>query len=155
MAEVITGLGALQARIKAVEKGPGIGGMRRLGLSTVREAKLLEAPHRKTGNLGRTIHIASVGETSVTVIASAAYAAFLELGTRPHEITPKAAKALAWGGPRRLSGSLRSGAKPTHFAKRVHHPGTKPYPYLIPGAKRAVKGAGLRDVVIERWNNAA
>jgi hypothetical protein len=53
--------------------------------------------------------------------ASAAYASFVENGTKPHMIFPKRVSALSWipmeGGPRR-------------FAKWVKHPGTKPYPYM-------------------------
>ena len=153
MAE-IQGLPALNARLRAVEGSPA-GMLKLLGLSTVREAKLLV--HRKTGNLGRSIRIQGQTQTSVTVAAGAKYAPFVEYGTRPHEITPRAAKALRWAaspGGRRLSGSPRKGAAVV-FAKRVHHPGTKPYPFLVPGAKRAVAGAHLKDVVIDTWNSAA
>jgi len=155
MAEIVQGKHALELRMSAVSKAGGIKMTRMLGLSTVREAKLLV--HRKTGNLGRSIHVASVTEKSVTVIASAGYAADVELGTRPHEITPKAAKALRWAASasgRRLSCAPRKGAA-VIFATRVHHPGTKPYPYLVPGAKRAVAKGGLKDVVIDVWNAAA
>jgi len=152
MAETIVGLSALERRIAAVSNPKGV--MKLLGQATVREAKLLV--HRKTGNLGRSIRIGAQTERSVTVIAGANYASFVEYGTRPHEITPRAAKALrfAVGGNRRLSGSPRSGA-PVVFARRVHHPGTKPYPFLVPAAKRAISSSGLRDVIIDDWNMAA
>lgn len=156
MAEMVVGLSALNRRIAAVS-GPQGGSkiMKLLGVATVAEAKKLV--HRKTGNLGRSIHISSQSATSVTVTASAKYAAFVEEGTRPHEITPNARKALRFAASpagRRLSGAPRVGAS-VIFATRVHHPGTKPYPYLIPGAKRAVASSGLRDVVIDEWNQAA
>src|SRR6266576_1562024 len=103
MAETIHGLSALNRRIAAVQasgnKLPG-----KLGLAVVREAKLLV--HRKTGNLGRSIHVKSQTATTVIVEASARYAADVEYGTRPHEITPKAAKALRFAASpagRRLS----------------------------------------------------
>lgn len=156
MAE-IQGLDLLNRRIAAVQHPKGVAKL--LGLATVREAKLLV--HRKTGNLGRSIHVSSSSETHVTVTASARYAADVELGTRPHTITPRAKKALAWApGPaggqfRRLSGASRVGNTSMIFAKVVHHPGTKPYPYLVPGAKRAVAKSGLRDVVVDLWNGAA
>lgn len=152
MAENIVGLMALNRRIATVQHPHGV--MRLLGLATVREAKLLV--HRKTGNLGRSIHVASQTETSVKVVASANYAADVEFGTRPHEITTKAAQALRFAaspGGARLSGAPRKGAAVV-FARRVHHPGTKPYPYLIPGAKRAVAKGGLKDVIVEAWNDA-
>jgi hypothetical protein len=150
MAE-IEGLTALQRRIHAVSTPTGV--MRALGLATVREAKLLV--HRKTGNLGRSIHLDRVTETSARVVASANYAGFVEHGTRAHTITPQAAKALrfAVGGNRRLSGAPRSGA-PVVFAKVVHHPGSKPYPFLVPGAKRAVGQSGLHDLIVREWNDA-
>ena len=72
-----------------------------------------------------------------------------------HIIKAKPGHVLAWGGERRLSGALRSGSSPTHFATLVHHPGNKPYPYLIPGAKRALQKAGVLDGVVKRWNEAA
>lgn len=155
MAETIVGLTALEKRMAALQGPLGVKVTRQLGLATVREAKLLV--HRKTGNLGRSIHVASATETSATVIASASYAADVEFGTKPHEITPKAAQALRFAASpagRRLSGAPRAGAAVV-FAKRVHHPGTKPYPFLVPGAKRAVAKGGLKDVVIDVWNAAA
>ncbi len=150
----VEGLTALQRRLAAIS-GPNIGRqmMTIVGMAAVREQKLLV--HRKTGNLGRTIHLAEVTDDSALTVASASYAAYVERGTRPHVITPKVAKVLAWGGPRRLSGALRSGAKPTHFARLVHHPGTKPYPYMLPGAEKAVADAHLGDVVVKEWNGAA
>ena len=80
-------------------------------------------------------------------------APFVELGTRPHIIRPKKAKVLAWGGTRRLSGALARGSEPTHFATIVHHPGTKPEPYLLPGAIKAV--GKIKDAVVRLWNGAA
>ena len=155
MAETIVGLGALNRRMTAISGGQlGVKVMKTLGLATVREAKLLV--HRKTGDLGHSIHVAREDARSVLVVASANYAGFVEHGTRAHTITPKAARALrfAVGANRRLSGAPRSGA-PVIFAKVVHHPGSKPYPFLVPGAKRAASVSGLRDVVVRDWNDAA
>lgn len=120
-------------------------------LSTVREAKILV--HRKTGHLGRSIVPGSITATHAKVEARTPYAATVELGSKPHIIRPKKGKVLAWGGMRRLSGTLKSGSGPTHFARLVHHPGTKPYPYLIPGARKAI--ADMKDVIVALWNRAA
>ena len=82
--------------------------MQTLALAAVREAKLLEAPHRKTGNLGRTIHAGEITDSTARVKASANYTAYLEFGTKAHEITPNAKKALRWAassGGRRLTGT--------------------------------------------------
>ena len=43
----------------------------------------------------------------------------LEYGTEPHIIVPKDKKALFWKGAE-------------HPVKKVHHPGTRPYPFLRP-----------------------
>lgn len=151
-----SGFPELERRLAALASANlGKGVISRLGLSTVREAKLLV--HRKTGNLGRSIHVSAQTETSVTVTASVRYASFLEYGTRPHEITANARKALrfaASAGGQRLSGAPRKGAAVV-FAKRVHHPGTPPYPFLGPGAKKAVDTAGLAEAVVRIWNEAA
>jgi hypothetical protein len=61
---------------------------------------------------------------------------------------------LAWGGSRRLSGNLRSGAKATNFARRVNHPGTKAKPYLRPAAEEVVRENGI-DLIVRAWNDAA
>ncbi len=125
--------------------------LRALQIGTVREAKVLV--HHKTRHLGRSIVPGRVSATHAQVLARTPYAATVELGSKPHIIRPKKAKVLAWGGTRRLSGTLSKGSSPTHFARLVHHPGTKPYPYLIPGAKKAI--GGVRDVIVKLWNAAA
>jgi hypothetical protein len=152
---MIRGLDALERRLRAISGDQfGVSVTKELAMSTVREAKLLVP--RKTGNLGRSIHVGSVTPTTATIVASANYAAYVELGTRAHDIYPKNRRALrfAVGANRRLSGRPRSGA-PVVFAKHVHHPGTRAQPFLVPGAKKAVSKAGLMNVVVKRWNDAA
>ena len=136
---------ALMARMKAL--GETNVELKALQISAIREAKLLV--HRKTGHLGRSIVPGPVTKDHAVIEARTP----LELGAKPHIIRPKRAKVLAWGGVRRLSGTLASGSSPTHFARFVHHPGNKPYPYLVPGAKKAV--AGLKDAIVTVWNRAA
>lgn len=62
----------------------------------------------------------SGGKISVEVTANAKYALYVHQGTKPHTIQPKTKKALSWvsGGNQIITG-------------RVHHPGTKPQPWLI------------------------
>lgn len=146
---------ALQRRLAAIS-GPKVQEriLATIGAATVREAKLTVA--RKTGNLGRSIHAEPPSAASVTVRASAKYAAYVELGTRPHEITPNAKKALRFAASasgRRLSGSPRKGADVV-FAKRVHHPGTRPQPYLLPAARKVVAEVGTSEIT-KAWNGAA
>jgi hypothetical protein len=149
----IRGIPQLRARIEAITPNAGL--LRKVALLAVREQKLL-AP-RKTGNLARTIHLGAVTPTRAETIASADYAAYVERGTRPHEIRPRNRKALRWaadGASARLSGTPRSGGR-VRFAKRVQHPGTRAQPFMIPGAQKAVEGAGLKATVIKSWDEAA
>lgn len=152
MAENIRGMAALNRRLRAITKTEKM--MAAIGLSAVANAKLTVA--RKTGNLGRSIRMTELTPESVRIVAGARYAAYVEHGTRAHEITPNAKKALRFAASasgRRLSGSPRRGAQVV-FAKRVHHPGTRAQPFLIPGALKAVKDAGA-NVIVSEWNGAS
>lgn len=57
-------------------------------------------------------------ESTADMVAGKETASFLEEGTRPHTIEPRDKEALRWwdGGE--------------HFAKRVEHPGTRPYFFM-------------------------
>lgn len=146
----------LNARLTAISS-PAFGRklMGMLGLAAVREQKLLV--HRKTGVTGRSIHVGSVTDHSVTTEAAAA-ARWLEFGTKAHLIKPKHGKMLRWAAnasDRRLTGTPKAGTSDFIFARVVHHPGTKPYPFMLPGARIALQKAGLLDSIVTSWNNAA
>lgn len=151
----ITGQKQLAARLNAISKAPKEM-LREIGITAVADAKKIVP--RQTGNLGRTIRIGSMSDTHVEVKAggqlNVGYAAAVEFGSRPHVILPKRRKALAWGGARTLGGRSRAGSGPTHFARRVNHPGTKPKPFLIPAFEYALRKVGIGKIV-ERWNEAA
>ena len=98
----------------------------------------------RTGNLRRTIHLASASATSAVTVASANYAAAVELGTRPHVIRPRRRKALRF-----------KGATGIVFAKRVNHPGTRPQPFMVPGAVKAVEETAGARAIVKAWNGAA
>jgi hypothetical protein len=149
---VIKGMRQLLARMEAIKPNAEL--MRGLALSAVREQKLLVP--RKTGNLGRSIRLGAVTPKRAETVATAHYAAYVERGTRPHIITPKNKKVLRWAanGSGRLTGAARTGGQ-VRFAKRVRHPGTKAQPFMLPGAKKAVEGAGLKSVIVTAWNEAA
>lgn len=155
MAEQIIGMTALRRRLDAIgSPALAAGVMQRLAIATVAEAKRIVP--RRTGNLGHSIQIRSMTPTMAVVVAGAAYAADVEFGTRPHEITPNARKALrfaASAGGARLTGSPRTGAAVV-FARRVHHPGTRAQPFMLKGAEKAIETAGLVDKVIAAWNDA-
>lgn len=156
MSETIEGMDELQRRIAAV--GDTRKFLGQLALMAVARAKQLVP--RKTGNLGRTIRLGNVSTTEAQILAGGrdgvGYAAAVEYGTRPHDIVPRVASVLSWpasGADARLSGSVRTGGKRI-FAKKVHHPGTKPQPYLIPAASQVVSEQGI-DFLIKAWNDAA
>lgn len=152
MSVTVKGVPQLRARFEAIKPNPNL--MRSLALSAVAEQKRLVP--RRTGNLARSIGIGSVTPTVAETVATAHYAAFVELGTKAHEIVPRTKKVLrfAVGGNATLSGRPRAGAAVV-FAKRVRHPGTKAKPFMIPGAQAAVKAAGFVGKIIDAWNRAA
>jgi hypothetical protein len=149
----IKGLPQLLSRFNAIKPNERL--MRDLALSAVREQKI-EVP-RRSGNLGRSIHIGRVTPNEAQTIASASYALYVHEGTKAHDIRPKNRKALRFpadGGSATLGGRVRSGGK-VRFAKRVRHPGTKANPFMTRGAKKAIEARGFATHVIERWNRAA
>ena len=78
-----------------------------------------------TGNLMKSINSTAPEEEddkySILFRAQAPYAANVEFGTAPHVIEPKDAKALRF----------KRGDQVV-FARKVHHPGTQPQPYMRP-----------------------
>lgn len=150
----LDGLPQLNRRLKAISQGTSI--LRSIQLQAVREAK--ELVPRKTGYLGRSIGPGSLTNSFAIVHANAGYAAFVELGTKPHVIRPSRKRMLSWpknASGRRLSGRARSNAGPRVFARKVNHPGTKAQPFLVPGARKALAGAGFKNIITRQWNEAA
>jgi hypothetical protein len=148
----LEGVDKLNRRLTAIGDTRGL--LRDLQLAAVAKAKHLVP--RKTGLLGRSIGPGSLGPTTAVIHARTRYAAFVEFGTKAHVIRPKRRRALAWAataGGARLSGRARTGAA-LRFATKVNHPGTKAQPFLMPGAKHAIKVAGV-DGIVEKWNSAA
>jgi phage gpG-like protein len=79
-------------------------------------------PHVRTGRLRSSIswRLGLDGQGLYAQIGSnVEYAAYVELGTDPHEIRPRARQALFWEGA-------------AHPVRVVFHPGTRPHPYLRP-----------------------
>jgi hypothetical protein len=151
MTATIKGLRELRARMQAIKPNPAL--MRTLAVAAVAEQKRLVP--RKTGNLGRSIGIGRVTATSAETIATANYAAAVELGTRPHVIVPRRRKVLRFApaGSGTLSGRPRKGGGVV-FARRVQHPGTRPQPFMVPGAQEAIDRLGAKAIV-KSWNDAA
>lgn len=155
--ENVEGTKALLRRLDAVGKAPNQM-LEDWQIATVIEAKQRHRPNRKTGMTSASIQVGGITRDHAEVEAGGA-AVFLEFGTKPHTIRPRRASMLAWAPnarDRRLSGAARSGTSTGNlvFARVVHHPGTKPYPFLIPGAKAALDQIDWPREVTRRWNKA-
>lgn len=148
----LEGLPELNRRLNAITKNQDL--LRDIQIHAVARAKTIVP--RKTSALGRSIHPGASGPDFAIIEATAPYAAYVELGTRPHVIRPRNKRLLSWTEGKRLSGRPRTGAAAgaRFFARVVHHPGTKPQPYLVPAAKWALDKVGITKI-IERWNRAA
>jgi hypothetical protein len=149
----------LTPRLKALQD-PDFGRsvLGRVAVLAVREAKGLVPV--KTGNLRRTIRVGPITNTSARILAGGqrevGYAAHVEFGTKGGQmLRPVKKTALAWGGNRRLSGTLRSGAGAEFFSMGHKRGATRAKPYLVPGAQSAMRKAGLKDALIKTWNEAA
>lgn len=156
------GFEALSKRLAALGHEEPV--LEALQLAVVHEAQALVP--RKTGFLQRNIAPGFIRGSSATVEARTPYARFVEEGTglygpKKKKIVPKTKKALAWksGGKSkvRLTGRSRTrGGKAiadTSFAASVK--GRRATPYLKPGAEKAIRKSGLKDVVVKLWNDAA
>jgi hypothetical protein len=149
----LQGADRLQMRLNAVKDSPR-GILRQWQIATVAEAK--RAVPRKTGHLGRSIRAGGLFSDHAIVEASVNYAAFVEYGTRAHIIRPRNKRILRFaanGGSARLTGAVRRGGSAV-FAREVHHPGTRPHPFLVPGARAALTKVGL-TAIVDQWNKAA
>ena len=174
---MLQGYESLRRRFAAIS-GPtfGVSLMRDLAEAAHREAGNI-APH-KTGHLIGSIHVADVTPVSARVVASESYALFVEEDTKPHEIRPTKAAALAWattaagsrqtgsmnvaarrgsmglGGKIKMLGVVGPSSGPVQFAKVVHHPGTTGQHFLRKGAEKAVESSGFVGKIVAEWDKA-
>jgi hypothetical protein len=91
----------------------------------------VNAPY-KTGFLRQNIRT-QINPNEATIKSLASYTLFVELGTRPHLIRPVNASVLAFQSG--TSGNMV-------FTKLVHHPGTKPNPFVAKTAMETRDEAG-------------
>lgn len=152
MSGELVGKEKLDRRLNAIKKPKPV--LRAIQLDAVAEAKRLV--HRRTDHTARTIRPGGLTD-SYAIVSAGGAAVFLEEGTRPHTIRPRNKSVLSWpasSSGRRLSGRARTNSGRRIFAKVVHHPGTKPAPFLVPGAIKALHNVGIRAIV-KAWNEAA
>lgn len=159
----LDGSAALRRRLNAIARTQPM-------LATIQREAVFEAKElvpRKTARLARSIVPGALTGSHAFVHARTGYAAYVEHGTSAHDIKPKRAKVLAWpaagtktrlSGKPRLSNFNRATGKPKAgtyaYARRVRHPGTRAQPYLVPGAKAALRTFGIESI-IKPWNDAA
>jgi hypothetical protein len=93
---------------------------------------------RRTGNLASFI-VKEVGDREATINALASYAMYVVKGTRPHIIRPTNGSVLAFQG---ANGKMI-------FTRLVHHPGTKPNPFMQKAAEDARGKA--EEVFAQLW----
>lgn len=116
------------------ETSPVVRGMRRLSRRIESRAKM-RAPvdtGRLRQSIGRTVDVdSSGGHVSARVFAAVDYARFVHEGTEAHVIRPRYKQALKFEQNGR-----------TRFATVVHHPGTKPRPFLVSAAREEIARLG-------------
>ena len=94
----------------------------RKGAADIEADAMSLAPY-DTGNLKSSITVSLDGPLTARIGPTANYGKYVELGTAPHIIVPRKAKALFFNGI---------------FSARVSHPGTRPQPYMAPAVDRQV-----------------
>lgn len=98
----------------------------------------------RTGNLLQSFRFGS-SPLQARWFPTARYAPFVEFGTAPHLIKPKRARVLSWqtgGGGRYVTSRTgrqyyQSSKGERSFSMVVHHPGTKPKPFMEKIAARS------------------
>lgn len=110
----------------------------RLGGYVTRQALVFTASRlqRRTGVYASSFRTTTLrfGRELVTVVVNTApYATFIEGGTKPHVIYPVRARYLVF--------TNREGVRV--FAKKVNHPGTRPYRVLTDALRVGVRLAGV------------
>ena len=161
MTAKITGIKQLRARLHNIQNGREILG--KLQTDVAAEAKRATRPFSKTRNLSQSIKPGYLSDREAFVVAGVRYAVFVEKGTgiygpKKKPIVPKRAKVLAWRtGATTLSGAsrIKNGKQVAGWAFAKSVKGREATPFMEPGAKAAATKGGLRDVVIQLWNEAA
>lgn len=103
----------------------------RVAKAGIAVAHQVKTYHDRTGTLSKETKANKVFANSdgaeAEMVAATPYASLVEGGTKPHEIRAKGGGSLAFPGS---DGE-------TVFRKVVHHPGTKPRPFMGPAYQKA------------------
>ena len=130
----------LRARLKAIKLA-----FKPLGKSWA-ESTRDEAKRRirkRTGLTAASIRVRNATQRKATVVGSFKVN-FIDAGTREHVITPRRVTRL----------KFESGGR-TIFARRVHHPRTRAYPFKRAAALEGLRENPMAQAVIDEWNRAA
>lgn len=125
-----------RADLRRAVRGASMRELQRVAPQVVNRAKVL-APV-DTGRLRASIGPATYSRTwtlrpQATIAADVSYARYVHDGTRPHVIRPRNAQVLRF----------RVGTRWV-FARVVHHPGTRPRPFLDRALAEVTAGRGYR-----------
>lgn len=85
----------------------------------------------RTGNLRRSITRRVDSLSRGRVFTDSSYAPVVEEGSRPHTILPSKKRMLAF----KINGKMV-------FARKVNHPGSRPYPFMRPALEQNVRQIG-------------
>ncbi len=122
--------GNVARTINTIQNG-ALAASRKAALEGAQYAKKVGAFQDRTGKLRDRIYAkfksGNINGSKWEIISPAKYSIFIEKGTKPHEIKPKDKSVLHW---------IDSGGGHI-FAKRVMHPGTRPYGYMESTAVKA------------------
>jgi hypothetical protein len=163
-----TALRAIQTAFEDAMHGAVRGSVQKAAEEGAAEAKRVGQFKDRTGRLRGSIRARRINSDLWEIVAGGDgvnYALFVEAGTNPHEIWPKAGAGsvgpLRAGQSRKKRGETGSSLTPrhstqhnrwlrwytgnplavgdnnVHFARMVHHPGTKPYPFMGPALLKA------------------
>lgn len=171
----MTGYDDLQRKLKALADGTANREvLMEVGQEVVRQATINLESHDKTGNLSRSIRVASVSQRDQSVEVRAGgtsgvnYATWVEWGTgiygegpgaRKRPIVPVRAKALrfpAAGAATRLSGNLTSAQQRKgggwQFRRSVK--GMRPVYYMRDAVKDTASAFQIAPAIVTTWNKA-
>lgn len=98
-----------------------------------RQVRATARPHRKTGRMASriSVRISGRGLDTEARVHAGGVAPIIVHGSKAHDLAPVNSRALA------MSTSGQAGGPLIGFASAVHHPGTRPDPFVARGIEQA------------------